>query len=117
MYSTSTPIRKQNSKRQPAQLASTHALKSDQEMRRFIRICESAQSNGEKMSLPDRNLYNQYWRILASPFTASELIEMHALCRNFRDELHAGGTPSIADQDRFMAFSKVVYEKEVPGGF
>jgi hypothetical protein len=116
MYSTSTRSSKQNFK-PPARLASVHILISEQEMRTFIKIYESTQRSGNKITPAESKTYNQYWRILANPFTASELLDMHYTCCRFRDNLHAGLTPNKEDQDYFIAFSKVIYEKGVPGGF
>jgi hypothetical protein len=72
-------------------------------LRKSIPTCMKAQG-----------LYRQYQRVLCTPFTPGEIIEMHLYCLLYRADIRKGKPTAPEDDNKFLAFQRVVYEKGVP---
>tara|TARA_B110000503_G_scaffold139976_1_gene229646 strand:- start:2186 stop:2716 length:531 start_codon:yes stop_codon:yes gene_type:complete len=94
--------------------AKVHTLVDRLEMESF---CAAHVYNLRKQiptSTKHQRLYRQYQRVLCSPFTPGELIEMNLFCMLYQADTRKGKTSTPDDDEKFLAFSRVVYDKGVP---
>lgn len=97
--------------------ASVEVLLDHDEMRAFCAAHENMLRRNIPTSSKHQRLYRQYQRILYSPFTAGEVIEMHLFCLAYQSDVRGGKFPTDEDTEKFMTFSRIVYEKGVPYGW
>lgn len=96
------------------QSAKIHTLTDKREMRAFIGAHEYNLKHGIPTNTKHQRLYQQYQRLLCSPFSPGEVIEMDLYCRLYRSDVKAGKTPSPDDSKKFMAFNRALVNREVP---
>ena len=97
--------------REPAQV---ETLIDREEMWAFCQAHENNLQRRIPTSSTHQRLYRQYQRILYSPFTAGEVVEMHMYCLAYQADVRAGKDTTPEDDKKFMTFAEVVYEKGIP---
>ncbi len=94
--------------------SNVHTLTDKTDMQCFCWGHEKYLKLGIPTTTTDRSLYRQYKRVLYSPFTPGEVVEMHMFCLTYSADVKRGETPTPEEDSKFMTFQKVTYEKGVP---